>query len=386
MNTLRSLALVAACAGLPSLAEAQSTAPMPGMDHSTMHHHPAPAAKPAAPAPKPPAKPKPKPRATPKVAPPSAPMDHSKMDHSKMDHSKMDHSKMAPPMDHSKMDHSKMAPAMDHSKMDHSKMAPNMDHSQMDHAGMDHATMQGSRAATDPPLTPIPALTDADRAAAFPDVAGHGAHDRGAHSFWLVDHLEARDVGGDAGAAWRATAWVGGDINRLWLRSEGESVHGRVERADVEVLGGRAISPWWDLLAGVRHDVGEGPSQTYAALGVSGVAPYKIDVEATAYLGTGGQSAARIEASYDMLFTNRWILQWQVEANLYGKSDPARGVGAGLSTLEAGLRLRYEVTRRFAPYIGLDWERAYGETADLRRADSGGASDVRVVAGIRLWF
>jgi copper resistance protein B len=267
---------------------------------------------------------------------------------------------------------------MDHSKMDHSKM----DHAGMDHAGMDH----GTRAATDAPLTPVPVPTDADRAAAFPEVGGHAAHDRRAHSFWLVDRLEARDVAGDAGAAWRASAWVGGDINRLWLRSEGESVDGRVEHADLEVLGGRAISPWWDLLAGIRHDVGEGPSQTYAALGVSGVAPYKIDVEATAYLGTGGQSAARIEASYDTLLTNRWILQWQVEANLYGKSDPARGVGAGLSTFEAGLRLRYEVTRRFAPYVGLDWERAYGETADLRRADSHDASDLRVVAGIRMWF
>jgi copper resistance protein B len=259
-----------------------------------------------------------------------------------------------------------------------------MDHSTMDHSTMDHSTMQHEQArAPDEPRTPIPELTDEDRAAAFPEVAGHAAHDRSRHSYWLVDRLEATD---DQGVDWKPTAWVGGDIHRLWLRSEGESIEGRVEHGDLEVLGGRAISPWWDLVAGVRHDFGEGPSQTFAAVGVTGLAPYKIEVEATAYLGTSGQTAARVEASYDTLLTNRLILQWHAEADAYGKADERRGIGAGLSTVEAGVRLRYEVTRRFAPYIGLSWQRAFGGTADFRRDHFDDVSDTRFVAGVRVWF
>lgn len=161
---------------------------------------------------------------------------------------------------------------------------------------------------------------------------------------------------------------------------------GQVEHGDIEVLGGRAMTPWWDLVAGVRHEVGDGPSQTFVAIGVTGLAPYKIEVEATAYLGGSGQTAARLEASYDTLLTNRFILQWHAEANLHGKPDESRGIGSGLGTLEAGLRLRYEVTRRFAPYVGLSWERAYGGTADFRRAHFENVSDTRLVAGIRFWF
>jgi copper resistance protein B len=117
-----------------------------------------------------------------------------------------------------------------------------------------------------------------------------------------------------------------------------------------------------------------------------GVAPYKVEVEATAYLGAAGRTAARIEVEYDMLVTNRLILQPLVEANLYGKDDPQRGIGAGLATIEAGLRLRYEVHRQFAPYVGLVYERAYGDTADHRRAAGEGAGDTRVIAGVRVWF
>jgi copper resistance protein B len=109
-------------------------------------------------------------------------------------------------------------------------------------------------------------------------------------------------------------------------------------------------------------------------------------VEATAYLGSAGQTAARFEAGYDTLLTNRLVLQWRAEANLYGKDDEARGIGAGLATLDAGVRLRYEVTRRFAPYIGLAWERAYAGTADLRRDHLEDVSDTRLVAGVRVWF
>jgi copper resistance protein B len=331
-------------------------------------------------------------------------MDHSQMpgmDHSQMpgmEHAQMpgmDHAQM-PGMDHSQMpdmEHAQM-PGTDHSQMpgtDHSQM-PGMDHSQMqgmDHAqmqGMDHSAMIHDNPPDSAPRTPIPVLSDADRAAAFPPVHGHAAHDRQSHSYWLVDRLEARDAKHGTGVSWDATAWIGGDTRRLWLRSEGERVDGTLERADLEVLAGRSVSRWWDVVAGVRHDVGEGPSQTFGAIGITGKAPYKFEVDATAYVGTGGQTAARLEAEYDTLLTNRLILQWQAEAELFGKDDASRRIGSGLGTVEAGVRLRYEVTRKFAPYIGIVHERSFGDTADFRRASGDPTDDTRVVAGVRIWF
>lgn len=258
----------------------------------------------------------------------------------------------------------------------------------VDHAAMDHdMPADTDLPATAAPRDPIPPVTPADRAAAFPDVAGHTVHDNGVHSFWLLDRLEAWDADeAGTGIGWEALAWVGTDLDRLWLRSEGEHVDDAVESGDVEVLYGRAIAPWWDLVAGVRHDFGEGPSQTFAAIGVMGLAPYKFEVEATAYVGQSGQTAARLEAEYETLFTNRLILQWLAEAEFHGKDDPRRGIGSGLGTVELGARLRYEIRREFAPYVGVVWERAYGNTADFRRAEFEDVEDTRVVAGVRIWF
>ncbi|KGQ19425.1 Copper resistance protein B [Lysobacter dokdonensis DS-58] len=212
------------------------------------------------------------------------------------------------------------------------------------------------------------------------------AHDDTVQSYVLLNRLEGFDADHGAGLEWEAQAWIGTDTDKVWLRSEGERVDGRTEKAGLEALYGRPVARWWDLVAGVRHDFKPGASQDWAAIGVTGVAPYKFEVEATAYLGGGGRTAARIEAEYDVLLTNRLILQPLVEANLCGKDDPRRGIGAGLSTLEAGLRLRYEVHRQFAPYVGVVYERAHGATADFRRAAGEGASDTRVVFGIRAWF
>jgi copper resistance protein B len=230
---------------------------------------------------------------------------------------------------------------------------------------------------------PVPALTDADRAAAFPDVHGHAAHDREPHGFWLFDKLEARE-GGAAG--WETEAWVGGDVHRLWVRTEGELHDGELDHASVELLAGRGVSAWWDVVAGVRHDLGDAPSQSFLAVGVQGLAPYKIELEATAYLGSGGQSALRVEAGYETLLTNRWIVQWDLEAEAFGRGDARRGHGAGLATLAAGARLRYAITPRIAPYVGIEVERAFGATADFHRDRGDSATDRRLVAGIRFWF
>lgn len=334
---------------------------------------------------------------TPAVTP--AAVDHAAMGHgaTEVDHATMGHGTPAA-RDHAARGHDSEAatPAVDHdamghSEIDHASMGHGeMDHTGMDHGNMDHAAMghapQQDLPADAPPRTPIPALTDADRAAAFPPALdGHEVHDRRAHSYWLMDRLEWQNT--DEGSlGWEGVAWIGGDIHRLWLRTEGEASEGEVESGTVEALYGRAISPWWDAVAGVRHDFGHGPSRTYAAFGVQGLAPYKFEVEATAFIGGSGRGGATLEAEYDTLITNRLILQWVGEANLYLKDDPAVGVGSGLSTVEAGARLRYEFSRRFAPYIGVEWERAFGETADLRRGEGEPVNDTRLVAGIRFWF
>ncbi|RXR07596.1 copper resistance protein B, partial [Pseudoxanthomonas composti] len=299
-------------------------------------------------------------------------MDHSQMDHSQMDHSQMDHSQM----DHSQMDHSQM----DHSQMDHSQM----DHSQMDHSQMDHSQRDhGGRAL---PRTPIPVLTDADRAAAVAPAHPHAMHDDGVNRYVLLDRLEAWDAAPGTGLAWEAQGWIGTDLDRLWVRSMGERTGGRLASADVELLYGRSVSRWWDVVAGLRHDTAPGPAQDWLALGVMGLAPYRFEVQATVYLGKAGQAEARLEAEYDVLLTNRLILQPAVELSLQARDDARRGVASGISTAEAGLRLRYEFKRRFAPYVGIVHERSFGRTAELREVAGERARQTRWVAGVRVWF
>ncbi|MEE4910655.1 copper resistance protein B [Pseudomonas alliivorans] len=341
-------------------------------------------------------------------------MDHSGMDHSKMGHGSMqmdaapsesmpamDHSKMGmgkqqkkpAPVDHSQMGHaqgkSKSSP-VDHNKMDHSKMnhgnMQGMDHGSM--KGMDHSQMNHSSATspTTTSRTPIPVLTDADRESAFPPLGGHQVHDSGINSFFLLDQLEYQDADEGSTLAWDASGWIGGDINRLWVRSEGERTNGVTEDAELQLLYGRSVSPWWDVVAGVRQDFKPESPQTWAAFGIQGMALYDFEAEATAFIGENGQTAARLEGEYDILLTNRLILQPTAEVNFYGKNDPERGVGSGLANTEVGLRLRYEIVRQFAPYIGVTWSRSYGNTADFIRDEGGDVDEARFVAGIRMWF
>ena len=229
------------------------------------------------------------------------------------------------------------------------------------------------------------------RAAAFPDLGGmhhmDGHMDDNPFNVYVgLDQIEWQD--GDDGAvlAWGTKAWIGRDTGKLWLRAEGERSDGRTEHANAHALWGKAIAPWWDLVAGVRHDFAPGDGQTWAAIGVQGMAPYKFEVEATAYVGEGGRTAATVEAEYELLLTNRLILQPQVEAELFGKDDPARHVGSGLSEVTAGVRLRYEIRREFAPYVGVEWSRKFGATADYARDDGERVEDTRLVAGIKVWF
>lgn len=339
-------------------------------------------------------------------------MDHGQMDHGAMqgmDHGAMEKGAMKG-MDHSKMDHGAMQ-GMDHGRMnmegmDHGAMKggdmKGMDHGQMnmegmkgmdhgttdkgampgmDHGAMDMGAMQGGSAPAD--------ARDPD---AYSDGLTHGPmkgmdmNDNGVHAQLLVDRLEATHSSDANGQALDAQAWFGTDLNKLWINLEAERSGGHLESARTELFWDRAISTYWNLQTGVRHDSGGGPGRTWGALGVRGLAPYWFELQATAYVGESGRTAARFEAEYDVLFTQRLILQPRVELNAYGKSDAARGLGSGLSDLEAGVRLRYEVSRKFAPYVGVSWGRKFGGTADYARKAGEDASETRWVAGVKFWF
>jgi copper resistance protein B len=206
----------------------------------------------------------------------------------------------------------------------------------------------------------------------------------------MLDQFEWRD--GDSGegrGSWDVQSYYGGDYDRLWIKTEGKYVSGRgagIRDADVEALWDRVISAWWNLQAGGRQDVGPAQSRTWVAVGVQGLAPQWFQTEATVYASDEGRTAARLKAQYDLMLTQRLVLQPFAEANLYGRSDPARQIGSGLSDLEMSLRLRYELRREFAPYLGLVWLHRMGGTGDLVRSAGGKASDLELAAGLRIWF
>ncbi len=170
------------------------------------------------------------------------------------------------------------------------------------------------------------------------------------------------------------------------MEFEGEHAEGHWRDLRTEALWAPAIAPFWNTQVGVRHDNGMGPGRTWAAFGIEGLAPYWFETEATVYVGQGGRTAARVAMEYEARFTQRLILQPSLEANGYGRDDPQRGIGSGLSDAEIGLRLRYEVRREFAPYVGVVWKQSFGRTADFLRARGERADYLQFVAGVRVWF
>lgn len=250
----------------------------------------------------------------------------------------------------------------------------------------------------DPPANPPMVMDNANAAAAtartpdYSDGIGHTSMpgmdmlDSQPLGMLRIDQLEFTDGRYSNGLAWDMQGWYGNDSDKLWLRSEGDGGHGRINEGYVDALWSHAITPFWDSQLGVRQDVGEGPHRQWAAFGVQGLAPYWFELEATAYAGPSGRAAARFRAEYELLFTQRLILQPEFELNLYGRNDPASHVGSGLSDTQLGLRLRYEISRQFAPYIGVVWIHRYGRTADYARQDGQPLMDRQFVAGVRIWF
>ncbi|HRP96233.1 MAG TPA: copper resistance protein B [Rhodocyclaceae bacterium] len=257
--------------------------------------------------------------------------------------------------------------------------APTMDHGAM--AGMQHGSMHGGEA---------PA--DARDPHAYAEGADFGAIPRprlsDEHRFGslLVDRLESVRSRDENGVGYDLQGWYGRDYDRLVVKAEGEAVDGRLQEGRTELLWGHAIASYWDAQLGVRYDSGLGPDRGWLAFGVQGLAPYWFEVEAFAYVGQSGRTALRFDAEYELLLTQKLILQPRIEANLYGRRDEALGIGSGLSEVAAGLRLRYEFTRQFGPYVGFEWAGKFGETADLARVEGERTKTPRVVAGVRMWF
>nr|WP_315591533.1 copper resistance protein B [uncultured Cupriavidus sp.] len=203
----------------------------------------------------------------------------------------------------------------------------------------------------------------------------------------LVDRLEWTHGSDSNAASYEAQAWFGSTYNKFVIKAEGEAEKGRVHEARTELLWGHAVATYWDTQLGFRNDAGYGrPARNWLAFGVQGLAPYWFEVDATGYVGTEGRTALRLSAEYELLITQRLILQPRIEANLYGKNDPAVGIGSGLSNGAVGIRLRYEINRQFAPYVGVERYQTFGNTADMIRASGGRSGETRFVAGVRMWF
>lgn len=235
----------------------------------------------------------------------------------------------------------------------------------------------------------LPAPSAEEMAAAFPDLAGHHMAGHMGSSSWVflsADKLELQRDGGETAAVWDAKVGWGGDHDRFWLESAGERADGISGSLATRVYWTHALSRWWDTAVGLRQDGGEGDPRRWVALGVQGLAPYFIETELQVLLGESGRTALQLELEYDARLTQRLILQPVVEVTAYGKADPGNGLGSGLAEAEAGLRLRYEVRRELAPYVGVEWRRYLGGTADRVRQGGGEVSHSSAVLGVRLWY
>lgn len=204
----------------------------------------------------------------------------------------------------------------------------------------------------------------------------------------IFDRLEAGFGDDDETYLWDVQGWSGGDINRFWWKTEGEGEFGsELEQAEIQALYSRAIAPFWDVQVGVRQDFRpDTEDTTHLVLGLQGLAPYWWEIDAVAFLSNQGDLTARVEAEYDQRITQRLILQPRLEVDASASDIPELGTGSGLSSVEIGLRLRYEFRKEFAPYVGIEWSRSLGDTADYVRSLGGETEDTRLVVGLKAWF
>ena len=203
----------------------------------------------------------------------------------------------------------------------------------------------------------------------------------------IFDQLEATLDDDQEGYSWDAQGWYGGDIHRFWWKSEGEGAfNAEAEEAELQLLYSRAVTPYFDVQAGVRQTYRPEGDRTDLVLGVQGLAPHLFDVDASAFVSNKGELTARAQAEYDLRLTQRLILQPRAEINLSAEDIPEFAIGAGVSSVQVGARLRYEIRREFAPYVGVEWTRGVGETRDMLEARGDESDSTRVVVGLRTWF
>lgn len=231
------------------------------------------------------------------------------------------------------------------------------------------------------PVDADPARMAAARAQMF--------HGMGAvHSMIMADRFEFLGDGEQDAFLWDGQGWIGGDLNKFWVKAQGEygfDSH-RLESAEIQALYSRAISPYFDLQTGLRHNFGTGPDTSYAVIGLQGLAPYWFEINAEAFVSDRGDLSARFEAEYDLMLTQRLILQPRAEVQVSGGDVRASGLASGVTETELGVRLRYEIQRGFAPYLGIEWHDLQGGTADLARLGGERASERVIAVGIRFWF
>jgi len=284
--------------------------------------------------------------------------------------------------------------AQDHAG--HGAVAPPQPEPEVDHAAMGHAPGVPDEADDIPQSDPPPEAFDGPPFAAdvFLDPAVMAASRAdvvrkvsGTPVFWIqADRLEYASRDGQDGYLWDTQGYYGSDLDKFWFKSEGEGDWGeRPEAAEVQALWSHAIGPWFDLQAGVRQDLA-GPERTHAVLGVQGLAPYRFEIDAAAFLSHKGDLTARIEGEIDQRITQRLILQPRAELALAAQDIAELGIGAGVDEVELGLRLRYEIVREFAPYIGLAQRWKIGDSGDFARAAGDDPSRTEFVAGVRFWF
>uniref|UniRef100_UPI0034DFB7A4 copper resistance protein B n=1 Tax=Candidatus Thiodubiliella endoseptemdiera TaxID=2738886 RepID=UPI0034DFB7A4 len=202
----------------------------------------------------------------------------------------------------------------------------------------------------------------------------------------VMGEVEMRSTNGDNPRVWNIDAWVGQDLNKLWIKAEGERVGSNTEQSELQLLYSKAVTPFWDLQFGVKKDFNPKPSRNWGVIAAKGLAPYLFEIDASLFIGESGQSAVRLDAEYEYMLSQKLIISPEIEINIFGKDDELTGTGKGLSTVEAGLRLRYEITREFALYIGINWEKKYGNTADFSATEGENIEDTQLVVGVRFWF
>lgn len=281
-------------------------------------------------------------------------------------------------------------PQADHPKTPEPFVLPEMtgqtDHSDhTDHASSELPSGPPPHAAFEGPAHAADSVWGAERMATA-RADNHAEHGDMTTGTIMVERLEARIADGRGAYLWDVQEWYGGDIDKLVLKSEGEGdFGGGVDDAEVQALWGHAIGPYFDLQAGVRLDL-QPDTRSHLALGVQGLAPYMWELDGTLFISEKGDVTARVEGEYDQKITQRLIVQPRVEMEFSAQDIPERDTGAGIVKVEAGLRLRYELAREFAPYIGVGYEARLGQTADIARAAGEDPDGIALLLGVRGWF